>query len=100
MKESARAERRILITLSVMLIGVFLLSIHMYDRIEEGTDSGVLAVFAENAREFVYGNEAVAAFLGIEEESPEKTAEETTHSADDAAMEYIQRYNLAYADID
>lgn len=93
--ESTRFERRILITLSVMLVGVFIMSINMYDTVEEGTSNGTLAVFAEAARDFVYENDAVAAFLGIEEEMPE---EDLSLNVEAEALAYVERYNRVYGD--
>lgn len=95
MEKNTRFERGALITLSVMLVGVFLLSVHMYDTISQGTADGALAAFAESAREFVYENDAVAAFLGID------TAAETFSESDgiDVSAEaaaYIERYNKIY----
>ena len=93
MKNGTRFEAAALLTLSVMLVSVFLLSINMYDTISEGTNDGVLAVFAEGTRNFVYENDAVATFLGIEKEDTEVDA------GVDIALEaaaYIERYNNAY----
>ena len=88
-----RFERRILITLSLMLVCVFLMSVHMYDTIEEGTNDGALAVFAEAAREFVYENDSVATFLGIEETT---ACEEERQDTYEQALAYIKRYNQVY----
>ena len=93
MNNSTRFERAALLTLSVMLVSVFLLSVNMYDRISEETNSGVLAVFAKETRDFVFANDAVAAFLGIEKESVNTYA--SIDIAEEAAA-YIERYNKAY----
>ena len=85
-------ERGALVVLSLMLLCVFSASVYMYDEVSEQADDGVLAAFAQNAREFVYENEAVAAFLGISE--PE-SAEEGLDIAAEAAA-YIERYNRIY----
>ena len=91
--ESTRFERRILITLSVMLVGVFIMSVHMYDSIENETNDGALAVFAEAARDFVYENDTVAVFLGVEE-----TASADDEDTEAKALAYIERYNRVYGD--
>ena len=94
--DSTRFEKRVLIMLSVMLVGVFLMSLHMYDSMENGTNEGVLATFAQAARNLVYENDSVAAFLGIEEN------EVLTSPAPDTreqALAYIERYNRAYGDV-
>lgn len=95
MNQSTKFERGALVTLSIMLVGVFLLSVHMYDTISQGTADGVLAVFAENAREFVYENDTVAAFLGIEENADTVSEDEIIDTAAEAAA-YIERYNQIY----
>ena len=82
--------------LSVMLVSVFLLSTYMYDTISQGTAEGVLAVFAKNAREFVYENEAVSAFLGID--NVESEEDRTTIGVASEAAAYIERYNELYQD--
>ena len=92
---SGTFEKGALVVLSVMLVSVFVLSIHMYDTISQGTADGALAVFAENARNFVYENEAVAAFLGIEESEAYEYAN-IDIEAEVAA--YIERYNDAFKD--
>ena len=93
MKNGTRFEAAVLLTLSVMLVSVFLLSVNMYDSISEGTSDGVLAAFAEGTRNFVYENDAVATFLGIEKEQTDIDA--GTNIAAEAAA-YIERYNKAY----
>ena len=93
MKNGTRFEAAVLLTLSVMLVSVLLLSVNMYDSISEGTSDGVLAVFAEGTRNFVYENDAVATFLGIEKEQTDIDA--GTNIAAEAAA-YIERYNKAY----
>ena len=95
MKHNTRFEGGALITLSVILIGVFLMSVHMYDTIEQGTADGALAVFAESARQFVYENEAVAAFLGINE-TAEPVYEYVEMNIEGEAAAYIERYNAIY----
>ncbi len=96
MKDGTRFEKCALMALSVMLVSVFLISIHMYDSISEGTAEGVLAVFAKNAREFVYENDAVAAFLGIE--SAEYDEDYSAIDIKTEAAAYIERYNEIYKD--
>ena len=66
----------------------------MYDYLEQGTSDGALAVFADNVRNFIDNNEAVAVFLGTEEtEAPEET--DSVAIAEEAAL-YIERYNSIY----
>ncbi|MBQ8836911.1 MAG: hypothetical protein IJ002_05335 [Clostridia bacterium] len=95
MNQGTKFERGALVTLSVMLVCVFLLSVHMYDAISQGTAEGVLATFADGARNFVYENEAVAAFLGIEQPTVTVYQNENVDIAAEAAA-YITRYNEIY----
>ena len=88
-----KREGTILSVLSVMLVCAFLLSVWMYDDLAQSAQTGALAVFSVNVRNFIDENEAVAAFLG-------NVAEETD-GADiaTAASEYIARYNAIYASL-
>lgn len=96
MEQHTRGEGRILLVLSVMLVSVFALSVLVYDDLAASADHGVLAVFAEDVRDFLQENEAVAVFFGIEEPLAE---EPDTASVDTAAEAYILRYNAIYADL-
>lgn len=94
MKGSTKTERGVLITLSVMLLFVFAASIHMYDTVSNEMSDGALAVFARNARDFVFENEAVAVFLGVD--AAEETDEYTGIDVSAEAAAYIERYNQIY----
>ena len=91
MNNSTKFERAALVVLSVMLVSVFLLSVSMYDSISSGVNDGMLAVFAKETRDFVYKNEVVATFLGIEKEDGDEGA-----NIEAEAAAYIERYNKVY----
>lgn len=100
MDKHMRFEGAALITLSLMLVTVFMLSVWMYDDLAGETEDGTLAVFAANVREFIDENEAVSAFLGLDEgvaEADVETDAETDAAAVAAeAAAYIARYNAIY----
>ena len=79
MGRNSKYERAVLVILTLMLVSVFVISINMYDDIESSVDGSFIE------------NEAVAAFLGIEE--TKETVTEETHNVSAAAAEYIERYN-------
>lgn len=93
-----RKEGAVLLSLSVLLCGVFVCSVCFYDRIEKETESGVLSVFAADVRALFQENETVTAFLGLPK------AEEVSAAADIepdaktalAAERYIAYYNGIY----
>lgn len=100
MDKHMRFEGAALIALSLMLVTVFVLSVWMYDDLAVETEGGTLAVFAENVREFIDDNEAVSAFLGLEE--VETDADAAVVDAEAVAAEaaaYIERYNRIYTDL-
>lgn len=94
MGRNTKFEGLILVVLTLVLTGVFVLSTKMYDSIENESSDGALAAFADNVRGFVDENEAVAAFFGFEETAA--VSEEDTISKEAAA--YIERYNEQYED--
>ncbi len=91
--QSTKFEMMALVVLSLMLVSVFVLSISMYEDIAANTEDGALATFAESVRNFFDENEAVAAFLGIDEH---KNFADDNNTAAKAAA-YIERYNGIYA---
>lgn len=101
MDKHMRFEGAALITLSLMLVTVFVLSVWMYDDLAGETEEGALAVFAENVREFMDENEAVSAFLGLGENVAEADADATAGDEVVAAeaASYIERYNRIYSDL-
>lgn len=95
MQGNNRFEGIALVVLTVVLVSVFILSVNMYDSIENNTNSGMIAAFADDVRSLVDSNKAVAAFLGIEDcESQSEDGEEFDVEA--AALAYIERYNGIY----
>ena len=82
MKANSWTEGAVLPLLSLLLVGVFCLSVSMYDVLCTAGENGALAVFASEV--FHLANETV----------PE-------NEADIAAMaeEYIARYNAIYRDL-
>ena len=91
MNSSTKFERAALLTLSVMLVAVFLLSVSMYDSISSRVNDGMLAVLAKETRDFVCENEIVATFLGIEKEDGDEGV-----NIEAEAAAYIERYNKVY----
>lgn len=92
MNKKDSREGIILSILSLMLVCVFVMSVWMYDEISESSDTGVLSAVAASVRDFIDESDAVAVFLGInEDESKEKIAAE--------AAAYIERYNEIYESI-
>lgn len=101
MDRHMRFEGAALITLSLMLVIVFGLSVWMYDDLAGETEEGALAVFAANVRTFMDENEAVAAFLGLAGDDNSEIADTMVdHEAVAAeAAAYIERYNRMYTDL-
>lgn len=101
MDRHMRFEGAALITLSLMLVTVFVLSVWMYDDLAGETEDGTLAVFAANVREFIDENEAVSAFLGLDAGEAEIEVDAETDAAAVAAevAAYIARYNNIYTDL-
>lgn len=93
MEKQGANEGMLLTVLSLMLVSVFALSVWMYDDLAASAENGALAVFAEDVRDFLDKNEAVAVFFG------EVNAAEETESVSAAAEAYITRYNNIYADL-
>ncbi len=93
MNKKGAHEGIILLSLSVMLVCVYVFSVFMYDGIAREAESGVLSEIAASVQSFIDKNEAVAVFLGIGE------AEESADTKNDVAKEaaeYIARYNGIY----
>ena len=101
MDRHMRFEGAALITLSLMLVTVFVLSVWMYDDLAGETEDGTLAVFAANVREFIDENEAVSAFLGLDEgtAATDADAEIDVSAVAAEAAAYIARYNSIYTDL-
>lgn len=106
MKNSIGRERPALCILTVALCAVFALSVQMYDRLENETADGALAVVAAAAQRFLGENEAVAVFFGMREaDIGEEGADYMTDVSilpEDARLRekanaYILRYNQIYA---
>lgn len=91
MEKKEMREGKILAILSVMLVCVFTASVCLYDEMEIVAESGALAVFAGNVREFLAENDVVAVF------SEDESTSEDTEAVMTAAAEYIARYNEVYA---
>ena len=92
MKNHEYFEGAMLSVLSLLLVGVFAVSVWMYDDIEKNAEEGVLAVFAEEVRDFIDKNEAVSTFFGFD---GTETVENSTDTEKKAAA-YITRYNGIY----
>ncbi len=101
MERHVRFEGAALLALSLMLVTVFVLSVWMYDDLAGETEDGALAAVAANVREFIDENEAVSAFLGLEESAAETTAEVYTdvNEVASSAAAYIERYNRMYTEL-
>lgn len=97
MGKNMRFESGVLIVLTLMLVSVFVLSVHMYDYLAVDAEDGALAVLADNVRGFIDENEAVAAFLGIDEDEEDS---KTQIDVDEAAAAYIERYNGIYESLE
>lgn len=93
MGKNMRFESGVLAVLSLMLVGVFALSVHMYDYLAADAEDGTLAVLANNVREFMDENEAVAAFLGV---NGDWQPDATDIDVNAEAAAYIERYNSIY----
>lgn len=94
MNKNGYFEGIILTALSLMLVCVFGFSVWMYDELCEMPENGMLASVAASVRGFIDENEAVAVFLGINEEESDA---ENDIAAEAAA--YIARYNEIYASV-
>ena len=100
MKRHVGFEGAVLLTLSLLLVTVFMLSVWMYDDLAGVTEEGALAVFAGDVRDFLDGNTAVAVFLGLEKEPEEYTEKRVDRERIEAnAAAYIDRYNRLYTDL-
>ncbi len=89
-------EGYVLCALSVMLVCVFVFSVYMYDDIAAMSENDTLSAAAVAIRSFIDENEAVAAFLGIDNGGAEENGADI--SAEAAA--YIARYNEIYAHLE
>ena len=100
MEKQFRFEGAVLLTLSLLLVTVFMLSVSMYDDLEGATGEGTIAVFAGEVREFLNSNAAVSVFLGLHAEGEEVSAEPSDPERTKAeAAAYIARYNRLYTDL-
>lgn len=87
-------EGMALVTLSLMLVAVFMASVFLYDDLASESADGTLAAFASAVRTFLDENEAVSVFLGLQDAEPIVEAEPEAISA--AAKAYIEQYNRIY----
>ena len=95
MDRHMRFEGAALITLSLMLVTVFVLSVWMYDDLAGETEDGTLAVFAANVQEFIDENEAVSAFLGLDEGTVETAFSEAGIAIHGASCFFLNGLNSA-----
>lgn len=100
MEKHMRLEGAALIALSLMLVSVFALSVWMYDDLAASAEDGALAVFASDVRGFIDENEAVAAFLGLDDTVRTEDVAVDPAVVAAAADEYIARYNRIYESLE